>query len=241
MSTVGNNSSVIQDALYYYLDASNPKSFTGGTYIQDLSKFQNSGGTLIGGATYSPSNKGCITFDGVDEYIALDKNVAFTSNAISKYSFSIWFSPSILINSSNSNIYMIFEAQNATIGGATDNYIQITPSTLGKISFSTFNFSSSELLTTTNVWEANKWYNIVCTYDSTIPKKSIYVNGILENSNTTFGCFFNTRDAFSLCVYSFSSNQFFFPGRIGNFLLYKKTLTATEVLQNYNAKKYKYI
>ena len=241
MSTTEGGGNIVQDNLYYYLDASNPKSFTGGTYIQDLSRLQYSGGTLIGGALYSPSNKGCIAFDGVDEYIALDNNVAFSTNSISKYSFSLWISPTNLIDSSNSSIYMIFEAQNATIGGATDNYLEIAPSTLGKISFSTFNFSPSSLLTTTNVWEANKWYNIVCTYDSTIPKKSIYVNGVLENSNTTFGCFFNTRDFFNLFAYSNPTKQWFFPGRLGSFMLYTKTLTAAEVLQNYNAAKYKYI
>ena len=240
MSTTEGGGNVVQDGLYYYLDASNPKSFTGGTYIKDLSRFQQSGGTLIGGALYSSSNKGCITLDGVDEYIALDNNVAFANNAISKYSFSVWISPTNLINSSNSNIYMIFEAQNVTFGNRTDNYIQITPSTLGKISFSTFNSSSSELFTTTNVWEANKWYNITCTYNFTTFTKSIYVNGILENSNTAV-CYFNTRDFFSLFAYSNPAKQYFFPGRLGNFMLYTKTLTATEVLQNYNAAKYKYI
>jgi hypothetical protein len=241
MSTVGNNINMTLDSLYYYLDASSTKSYTGGTYIQDLSKFQNSGGTLIGGATYSPSNKGCIAFDGVDEYISLDNNVAFSTNSISKYSFSLWISPSILINSSNSNIYMIFEAQNVAIFGATDNYLQIAPSEGGRMSFSTFITSSNSLTTTTNVWEADKWYNIVCTYDSAISKKSIYVNGILENSNTSFSCFFNTRDFFNLFVYSSPTKQWFFPGRLGSFMLYTKTLTAAEVLQNYNAKKYKYI
>jgi hypothetical protein len=241
MSTTEGGGNIIQASLYYYLDASNPKSFTGGTYIQDLSRLQYSGGTLIGGALYSPSNKGCITFDGVDEYVTLDKNIAFSTNSISKYSFSIWFSPSVLINSSNSNIYIIFEAQNTNIYAATDNYLQIDPAEGGKMSFSTFITAGNSLTTTTNVWEANKWYNVVCTYDSAISKKSIYVNGILENSNTSFGCFFNTRNAFSLCVYSFPFNQYFFPGRIGNFSLYTKALTATEVLQNYNAKKYKYI
>jgi hypothetical protein len=241
MSTIGNNSSVILDSLYYYLDASNPKSFTGGTYIQDLSKFQNSGGTLIGGATYSPSNKGCITFDGIDEYIALDNNVALASNSIPKYSFSLWISPTNLIDSSNSNIYMIFEAQN-TFGGVnpTDNYIQIVPSDGGRISFSTFNPSNS-LLTTTNVWEANKWYNITCTYDIATFRKSIYVNGVLENSFAPVSSYFNTYHFFNLFVYSSPPKQWFFPGRLGNFMLYTKTLTATEVLQNYNAKKYKYI
>jgi hypothetical protein len=240
MSTAEGGGNVVQDGLRYYLDASNPKSYAGGTYIQDLSRLQYSGGTLIGGASYSSSNQGCITFDGIDEYIALDNNVAFANNAISNYSFSVWISPTNLINSSNSNIYMIFEAQNTLGGGLTDNYLQITPSTLGKMSFSTFNPPGNDLLTTTNVWEANKWYNITCTYNFTTFTKSIYVNGILENSNTAVS-YFNTRHFFNLLAYSNPTKQWFFPGRLGNFMLYTKTLTATEVLQNYNAMKYKYI
>jgi Concanavalin A-like lectin/glucanases superfamily len=241
MSTAEGGGNVVQDSLRYYLDASNPKSYAGGTYIQDLSRLQYSGGTLIGGASYSSSNQGCITFDGIDEYMSLDNNVAFGNNSISKYSFSMWISPTNLINSSNSNIYMIFEAQNTLAGGLTDNYIQITPSTLGKISFSTFNPPGNDLLTTTNVWEANKWYNITCTYDIATLIKSIYVNGVLENSNTASGCYFNTRHFFNLFAYSSPPKQWFFPGRLGSFMLYTKTLTATEVLQNYNAAKYKYI
>ena len=241
MSTTEGGGNVVQDSLVYYLDASNPKSFTGGTYIKDLSRLQYSGGTLIGGASYSSSNQGCITFDGVDEYLTLDKNIALANNAISKYSFSVWISPTNLINSSNSNTYMIFEAQN-TFGSPSnpaDNYIQIVPSDGGRISFSTFNPSNS-LLTTTNVWEANKWYNITCTYDIATFTKSIYVNGILENSSTAVS-YFNTYHFFNLFVYSSPAKQWFFPGRLGNFMLYTKTLTATEVLQNYNAAKYKYI
>ena len=70
--------------------------------------------------------------------------------------------------------------------------------------------------------------------------KSIYVNGILENSNTSVS-YFNTRDFFNLFAYSNPPKQWFFPGRLGSFMLYTKTLTAAEVLQNYNAAKYKYI
>jgi hypothetical protein len=242
MSTTEGGGNVVQDSLRYYLDASNPKSYAGGTYIQDLSRLQYSGGTLIGGASYSSSNQGCITFDGIDEYIALDNNVALASNSIPKYSFSLWISPTNLIDSSNSNIYMIFEAQNTFgAGNPTDNYIQITPSTLGKMSFSTFNPTSNSLLTTTNVWEANKWYNITCTYDIATFRKSIYVNGVLENSFASVLCYFNTYHFFNLFAYSNPAKQWFFPGRLGNFMLYTKTLTATEVLQNYNAMKYKYI
>jgi len=236
MSTIGNNSSVILDSLYYYLDASSTKSYTGGTYIQDLSRFQNSGGTLIGGATYSPSNKGSIVFDGIDEYIALTQITA--NQTYGKYSFGLWFSPTNTISSSNTNNYMLVEAQNTVFGGV-DNYIHLLAASSGRLSFQTFN-PFSIVYSSTNNWVANNWYNAVGTYDISTGVLSFYINGILESSTSIASCYFNTNSFFNIFAYSGPAKQWFFPGRIGAFSLYTKTLTAKEVLQNYNAKKYKY-
>ena len=240
MSTTEGGGNVVQDGLYYYLDASNPKSFTGGTYIKDLSRFQQSGGTLIGGALYSSSNKGCITFDGVDEYIALTQ--INTPQTVDKYSFSVWFSPSIDINSSITSNYMIVEAQNTLGGGPfrTDNYLYFDSTQLGRLSFQIVD-NSRTITTTTNDWKAGNWYNIMCTYDISTSVLSLYVNGVIQNTSTRTPCYFNTNSFFNLGAYSSPTKQWFFPGRLGSFMLYTKTLTAAEVLQNYNAAKYKYI
>lgn len=235
MGVIEGSGNIVQDNLVYFLDVANVKSYSSGNRINDLSKVEKVAGTLLNSPTYSNLNNGSLVFDGVNQYVSLDKNIAFTTNSISKYSFSIWFSPSVLISSGSTNTYMIFEAQNASVNAATDNYLQIVPGYGGRISFTTFNFSSNDLNTTTNRWEINKWYNITCTYDSATSKKSIYVNGVLENSTINSNNFFNTRDYFSVFVYSFPFNQFFFPGKFSNFILYTKTLTDEEVLQNYNA------
>jgi hypothetical protein len=235
MSTIGNNSSVILDSLYYYLDASSTKSYTGGTYIQDLSRFQNSGGTLIGGATYSPSNKGSIVFDGIDEYIALTQITA--NQTYGKYSFGLWFSPTNTISSSNTNNYMLVEAQNTVFGGV-DNYIHLLAASSGRLSFQTFN-PFSIIYTSTNTWVSGQWYNIMCTYDITTSKQSIYVNGVLENFTTVPNCYFNTNTYFNLGTYTGPPKQWFFNGKIANFIVYKKTLSDNEILQNYNAIKNK--
>jgi hypothetical protein len=240
MGTVEGGGNVIQDGLVYFLDVANVKSYSSGNRIYDLSRTEKVGGLLINSPSYSNLNNGSLVFDGVNQYVSLDKSIATPLNSISKYSFSVWFSPSVLISSGNTNIYMIFESQNSTNPGSTDNYIQIVPGYGGRISFTTFNFSGNDLNTTTNRWEINKWYNITCTYDSTTSKKSIYVNGILENSTTNSNNFFNTRDYFSLFVYSFPFNQYFFPCKFSCFMLYTKTLTDGEVLQNYNAMKSRY-
>jgi hypothetical protein len=51
------------------LDAANPKSYSGsGTTWTDLSGNGNNG-TLINGVAYTDTNKGIMTFDGVDDYI----------------------------------------------------------------------------------------------------------------------------------------------------------------------------
>lgn len=241
MSTLEGGGNIIQDGLYYYLDASNTKSYTGGTYIKDLSKIQNSGGTLMSGASYSSSNKGCISFNGVDGYIALTQ--INTPQTVDRYSFSVWFSPSIDINSGNTNNYMIVEAQNTT-GGVfrTDNYLYFDSAQLGRLSFRIVdNDNSRTITTTTNDWKMGKWYNAVCTYDILTTTLSLYINGALQNSSTRTPCYFNTNNFFNLGAYSNPTKTWFFPGRLGNFMLYTKALTATEVLQNYNAMKYKYI
>lgn len=237
MSTLEGGGNVVQDSLYYYLDASNTKSYTGGTYIKDLSKIQNSGGTLMSGASYSSSNKGCISLNGTDGYIALTQ---ITSNqTYGKYSLGTWFSPAIDINSGITSNYMIVEAQN-TLGGGADNYIYFDSTQLGKLSFQVVT-PSRIITTTTNDWKAGKWYNVVCTYDILTSTMSLYINGVLQNSALAINCYFNTNSYFNLGTYSSPTKQWFFPGRLGNFMLYTKTLTATEVLQNYNAAKYKYI
>ena len=235
MSIVEGSGNIVQDNLVYFLDVANVKSYSSGNRINDLSKVEKVAGTLLNSPTYSNLNNGSLVFDGVNQYVSLDKNIAFTTNSISKYSFSIWFSPSVLISSGSTNTYMIFEAQNASVNAATDNYLQITPGYSGRISFTTFNFSNNDLNTTTNRWEINKWYNITCTYDSATSKKSIYVNGVLENFTTIANCYFNTNTCFGLGAYTAPPRQWFFNGKISNFMVYNKTLSAIEILQNYNA------
>jgi hypothetical protein len=68
---IGYNTSVVRDGLVLYLDAANRKSYPGsGTVVKDI--VSNSiNGTLLNGVSFSNSNKGIFSFDGVDDYINL--------------------------------------------------------------------------------------------------------------------------------------------------------------------------
>ena len=136
------------NSLVFYVDASNKKSIVNGDTIwKDL--------------TENTNNNGVLDFDGVSSYCQLPQIT--TDNTIGNYSFSIWFSPTNTIDASNTNYYMMFEAQNTPIANSPDNYLYFLNSG-GFITFSTFT-PTDNLLTTTNEWFGGKWYNIICTYD----------------------------------------------------------------------------
>ena len=234
MSTVGGGPNIVTNDLVLSLDTANPKSFvSGSTTWNDLTKnFNNC--SLLNTPTYNQSNGGVLLFDGSDDYCQIPQITSNNTNGY--YSFGLWFSPTNTIDASNANYIMLFEAQNTSVANTPDNYIYFLNSG-GKITFGT-NTPSNNLLTTTNNWVGGKWYNVFCTYDITTGTKSIYVNGILENSISGItNSYLNTSTYTGIGAYSSPTRIWFFPGKISNFVVYTKTLSSSEVLQNYNATK----
>ena len=227
---------VTTDSLILCLDAGNIKSYplSGATW-SDISKRENIG-TLTNGPTFSRSNSGVITFDGVDDCVLLPQSTI--NQTVGNYSFSVWVSFLNTMTASHTSNYMLMEAQNTLLNGV-DNYLSLLSNatvagTNGRLLFQTFN-PLSVLYTTTNSWIGGRWYNIVCTYDISISKQSIYVNGILENSKTIASCYFNTNTYFTLGSYTSPPRTWFLNGRIARFDVYSKTLSDSDILQNYNA------
>lgn len=237
MQTLKQGPGIITDSLIYYLDASNPNSYvSGSTSWNNISNQTKGSGTLLSGVTFSQSNKGCLVLDGVDEYISLPQIT--TNQTFGKYSFGIWFSPTVTITSSNTSNYMLMEAQNTQLGGV-DNYLYFLSSIAGRAGFQTFN-PFSVTYTTTNYWEANKWYNITGTYDISTSRLSLYVNGKRESFTTIANCYFNTNTYYGLGAYTNPPRTWFYPVKIASYYVYTKTLSDDEVLQNYITFKQKF-
>jgi len=82
----------------------------------------------------------------------------------------------------------------------------------------------------------DKWNHLVGTITGTTMK--LYVNGSLDTSGTYSG----TRQTNTIPlrfggVYSWYTTNYMFTGRMAGMKIYSKSLTASEVLQNYNADK----
>jgi len=89
----------------------------------------------------------------------------------------------------------------------------------------------------------NTWNYIVATYDRTNVR--FYVNGSLTESKSFTSALPSTAFAWTIgrssSQYSGGVGGTFYKGSVNNVMLYNRALSASEILQNYNATKGRYI
>jgi len=88
----------------------------------------------------------------------------------------------------------------------------------------------------TEVFDPDKWYHVVGTYDG--KKMKIYINGKLENTSEVQSGDINYPEnlLFTIGIYKDNDEQFPHKGIIDEVRLYERALSEDEVVQNYNAK-----
>ena len=236
---------IVTDGLVLYLDAANTKSYVpSSTPWNDISRGGNNG-TLINGPTFNSAKGGSIVFDGVDDYVTLGNvfNDVIAGSG-KKFSTSCTFLPL-----STSNQVLFSKYSDASENGR-EFAVFVRDVGFGfkiDVIFSTNLNGFVNVVRSDTTLVINNLYNIVITYDDTqltsLDKINIYINGNISSKtqpNTgTFGPIAAGPAQFGLGAAIASTNQtgYRYNGRIYNFSLYSKLLSATEVLQNYNATK----
>ena len=227
---VGEN--IVTDGLILYLDAGYKSSYSGsGTTWYDVSSYGNNM-TLTNGPTYNSSNSGSIVFDGVDDYaMVLNPSSLQTQNL----TVSIWIKPSTATNQITSIVDYDHCAQCNWV-------VQSEDATSNRNYY--FGYRS-----TSNVWEPSNgigggrgvqltnsvWQNLTFTKNGT----SIigYLNGVQTYTSTaSVGTILYLENKnLQLGAGSCSGRQF--NGNMSNSQIYNRALSASEILQNYNAQK----
>ena len=213
---------IVTDGLVLYLDAANTKSYPGtGTTWTDLSGY-NSNGTLTNGPTFNPSNGGSIVFDGTNDFVLLKSGAALLTQT-SNITMEIWFYKT----GTGLNYRLFYNGNSGANGYGFYTGVCSTPTTLLGILFG--GVACNVVSTTVAI---NRWYHAVFTNTSG-NVNTLYLNGAsvstatqtyaAPTTETTIGAATNASNAYA--------------GRIAIAKLYNRALTATEVLQNYNALK----
>jgi hypothetical protein len=232
---------IVMDNLVLYLDAGITQSYLGsGTTWTDVNGLgPKNNGTLTNGPTFNSANGGSIVFDGVDDKIFCP--VSNTTNFTTTDNFSVETFCYATSRSSSGMIPIVERYYWATVGKGgygvrLTNYSSIKPSF-----FITGNVSgvgqTDYGVEATTTWQTNTWYHIVGTKNSSGTLK-IYINGVLENTVITNNIIPLTSDDIPLMIAARGDTQDQYSNsRISVVRIYRKELSAAEVLQNYNAQK----
>lgn len=225
---------IITDGLVLYLDAANLKSYPGtGNTWNDLSDSGNTG-TLTNGPTYSSSNAGYISFDGTNDYVLANNtslNSKFSSTSVSHFT---WVYP---ISAGQ----IVAELGQTSINTAWhDCNIEINSS--GAFSFSTWHNGLGNKVVSSNQ-SFNQWYYVGFSYNGTT--LTAYINGESIGTATFIrqAPYNNgTQTHYALCaIDSTNMGTLGYAGaRISSFSVYNRSLTSTEVKQNFNAVRGRY-
>jgi hypothetical protein len=212
---------IVSDGLVLYLDAGSPNSYRTdfGTTWKDMSGFNNSG-SLINGPTYSSANGGSIVFDGVDDCVSVTE-----IGQLTRFSIESWFRPTAYPFNYAAVIASVYPGTNATVNfkiGYEAGTGMVGGTFIGNW------FYTPSVPTTLNTWQ-----QIIFTYDGS--GLAIYSNGVSGGSNAFTGT--PNSGGGGIRIGRRWDLADYFTGNIAITRVYNRALSASEILQNYNAQK----
>ena len=223
---IGHGADIVRNGLVLHLDAANKKSYPGtGTAWNDLSSSGNNG-TLVNGSTYSSSNGGILTLDGVNDYV----NVSSISSGVfaSGFTWAGWCRTAAF-----SSGWMW------PFGSTTGSWLQ-----LGKVSGSgsirfdaaTALYSGGALDATVNIAD-NVWHYMVGVWDTQF--RYIYLDGTLRASVVSVPGS-NPSAYGTMLLGAHPGPSEFWNGSFGPMSIYTRALSAAEIRQNFEANRGRY-
>lgn len=210
--------SIVTDGLVFYVDAGNNLSYPGsGTTCTDL--VGGNDGTLTNGPTYGSVNGGSIVFDGSNDY-------AETSSALG-------------LGGNKSKTFCLF-ANFDWNGGQRSIFEYGVTTTAAHFALETRSSSQIQF----NGWYRDvivnysygQWSYLTVTHDESSNTTSVFNNGTLLGSDTSNPL--NTTDnTLKISTGRKGPN----PMDLSVFQVYNRALSASEITQNYNALKNRFI
>jgi hypothetical protein len=235
MATFG-GANTVTDGLVLSLDAANRNSYTSGSATWNDLSGNNNNGTLINGLTFNSTNGGNLVFDGVDDYISISNNTNLIFGT-GDFTVSMWIkTPITSVGEGSPSAWGPIISKGCTTSAPAGTWWFAQNSTNNNRI--TFNISSTAgdtfvTATTTSVL-TDGWHNILFT--RTGSTGYLYVDGVLTATDVTSDS--DLSSTASLFIGATSPSLVKRTGMsLSQVQVYNRSLSVTEVQQNYNATK----
>lgn len=206
---------IVLDGLTLRLDAGNSSSYGGsGTTWTDLAGTQQNI-TLVNSPTYTSGTPAYFTFNGSNQY-GTGVGAVLTTTAYTK---SVWF-------------YLNGYNDNNLVSSATGGHFIFMNGT-NKLYSGHANWPSYTVYPSTANISLSAWYNATLTFNTT-DGMVLYINGTQDSTYTANKTAHGGNSSTNIATFGGSN---LLNGRIAKVYCYNRSLTAAEVLQNYNSDK----
>ena len=231
---------IVTNGLVFNIDSANQNSYSGiGNTVYDLSGL-GSTGTLTNGPTFSALKSGSIVFDGTNDFINIP-NTNLLTFGTNPFSIEFWMY-STYVYPGSGTLYKTILSNYSDYNGDFGSYFYL----------GLFNLNNSTLQNKVGVLDhtgnfldfsfsvtvaPNQWTHITLTRNGS--SFIWYKDGTLQvSASVASNNFSGVRTS---KIGGGVSSVGSFTGSLPSLRIYNKTLSASEVLQNYNATKSRYI
>lgn len=227
MATQYSFGKIVTSGLVFAVDTADRNSYTSGsTTFRDLSENRRNG-TLTNSPTYNSANGGSIVLNGTTQYIDYGNNTLGVE--VQDKTACAW-----IYKTSSGGIYGIidkdFDNGDPNYGG-WGFWIYSTD----KLTY--WAQSNKDLIDTGTSVGVNSWRYVCVSWNNTSKSATFYLNGTLNSTVTNATIVEKVSDTTTLKIGAARNVQGHFPGRVSCVSVYNRQLTASEILQNYNATK----
>lgn len=231
MGGFANNAPIVTDGLVFYVDAGNSKSYPGsGTTWSDL--VGGNDGVFAATPTEISSNGGYFDFDGVDDRCIFSGDAIPTNGEIT---ISFWRSGNA--SGQHSDLFAFSTGAWREVGIHTPWETNLVYWQCGN-NGTTDNYNFDEISKTATSSEYLGWSNWAFTKNVSTGNMRIYLNGSLWHSGT--GKTKSIAACNSMTIGSYGTT-FYSDKDYACFSIYNKELSSSEILQNYNALKNRFV
>ena len=232
---VGYNPSIVSDGLVFYIDAASSRCYSGsGNTANGLVGSIN--GALVNGIGFTSSNNGSFSFDGTNDYISFSNN---TSLQPTRLTLEVWFKLNVALSSQPTEFPLVLDKFTLS---SLSGYRILFWKGGNELQFSFLNSSvdNNVAISGANTKLSTNWNCVQGTYDGFTSR--IYLNGVLENSlSTNTAISYNNEDIYLGTFYEPTYGFLhYINANFGNVKIYNRALSQQEILQNFNATRFRY-